>query len=158
MKLHTSLLGLVTLWCVSGAATADSLADTRRALETRYQQMNRAYERKDIASIEKLFSPKSKFKQRSEGLIANKTQFIYGTKGLLASTTIKRSNTKIVKLKPAKGGYEATVVWSGESAMTKDPRTWKNIAPKLRKTEQTMRDMWEKTANGWQITSRLIDD
>src|SRR5262245_9352332 len=157
MKITLILVAAIPSILFHSLARADSLKDVRKAIDNRYRQMNRAYETKDIALIENLFAEKCYIKQRSEGPGIRTKQFIAGTKGLLASTEIKKSTTKIQSFTETKSGYQAKVLWEGESWLTRDPRTGKQVASKPRKTEQTMTDTWSKTNGDWRIVSRIIE-
>ena len=152
-----SLAGyLLVSMFISVPFTGGAPKDPRPEIEARYVVMNKAYVTKNVRTLETLFSPNCKIKQQSEPIIINAKQFIQATKGLLVTTKVKSSKTKIAQIKTDRDRVIVKVVWSAVSWLTKDPRTFKNIPAKPRNTQQTIQDTWVKSGSKWLIQSRLV--
>lgn len=147
--------GLVALAVVAGSVHAETEKDANKAIQSRYHQFDKAYMSKDFPRIEEVFTPDCRFFLRDEGRSITTPKFMEGVKALSKALTVIHEKTRIVSLKATKEGWEASVIWSGESIYS-PPGQERQTPPKPQKVMQSYRDTWKKTEKGWQIARRII--
>jgi hypothetical protein len=158
MKPHRFLSVLLALvFVLPVVVRADAVQDARRAIQSRYDQFDRAYMKKDFRTVAEVFTPKCMLKLSGEGRSMSASRVIQGMEALSRSLTISHARTQILSVNAAGTEYEVTAVWTGNSTYVPVSKSKEDPARRSR-TKQNVRDTWQKTDKGWQIRQRIIED
>ena len=139
------------------AVRADPAQDARQAIQSRYDQFDRAYMKKNFKTLAEGFTPKCRMKLNGEGRSMSASGVIQGMEALSRSLTISHARTHILSVKATGTEYEVIAVWSGDSAYVPLSKSKEDPARRSR-TKQNVRDTWQKTDKGWQIRQRIIEE
>jgi hypothetical protein len=161
LTLKTSALVLLLLPALA-PSRADALKDARAGIGAAYKKLEKAYVKKDISVLDQLFSPDCRFKMKGEGFVPTRKHVVEGTRGMLRAFEVTSSRIEVKEFRAAKveaGQFVAVSTWTLESRPLRAPQgaSEGKSRPKPARLQQTLTDTWQKTDNGWQIVSRLID-
>jgi hypothetical protein len=157
-RFRVVLLLLVAVVALSqGGVGADAGQDAKRAIQSRYDQFDRAYMRKDFKTVAQVFTPKCMMKLNGEGRSMSAARVIQGMEALSRSLTISHARTHILSVNLVGTEYEVTAIWTGNSTYIPVSQSKEDPARRTR-TKQNVRDTWQKTDKGWQIRQRIIED
>ena len=158
MKPHQfSSVLLALVFILPGVVRADPVQETRRVIQSRYDQFDRAYMKKEFKAVAEIFAPKCMMKLNGEGRSMSARRVIKGMEALSNSLTISHARTHILSVKTSGSEYEVIAVWTGESTYVPVSKSKEDPARRS-KTKQNVCDIWQKTDNGWQIRQRIIKD
>lgn len=145
---------LVTIVCCLGLASAFAAQgapkQAEKAIRARYAEVDRAYMKKDIDTIQGLFSQDCKFKVIGEGQTIKTPYFLQGTKALFKNRDIVSCKTDVKSLRQTTDGIVTEVMWSGMSK-----KIGSSEAPTG--TRQKIIDTWKETSKGWTVVHRFIE-
>jgi hypothetical protein len=158
MKPHPFFSVLLTLvFVLPVVVRADAVQDARQAIQSRYDQLDRAYMKKDFKTVTEVFTPKCMLRLNGEGRSMSASRVIKGMEALSRSLTISHARTHILSVNAAGTEYEVIAVWTGESTYVPVSKSKEDPARHSR-TKQNVRDTWQKTDQGWQIRQRIIEE
>lgn len=148
------LVVLSAVLAAGAIAQGDSAA--RKAIQSRYDDYNRAYMKKDFKKVGEMFSSDCVFFLGGEGRSMKASRALKGMEAMAGSLTIKNAKTRIVSIVAKGEQYEVVAAWSGHSNYVSSIKGSKEDPPRQADSKQAYRDTWKKTDKGWQIVGRII--
>ncbi|HLK55307.1 MAG TPA: nuclear transport factor 2 family protein, partial [Chthonomonadaceae bacterium] len=136
---------------------ADAVQDAQRAIQSRYDQFDRAYMNKDFKSVAEVFTSDCVLKLQSEGRTMSAPRVIKGMEALSTSLTISHAKTHINAIIATRSGFEVNATWTAHSDYIPTFRSQEDH-PRRSRVKQTYHDTWKKTDKGWQIAYRTIEE
>lgn len=149
----------IALLVVPLQAPAQDAIAARKAIQSRYEFLNKSFVSKNIADVGKVFSPECVVSVVGEPTKLKTPQYLILLGKSFTAITVQNTSTRIDSIKRSNGpikGWEVSATSKSEYTF-QAPTDGKTKSPiRKLKRSQTVTDVWSKTKDGWQIRGRKV--